>query len=101
MISKHLGVRYVYEEEKQAVGSRQQGAERTALTPDALAVLPSDVFDGFEQAVEQVNPKMIAGAIEAIQPHNASLANALARLADEFHYDQILRYIQEAKENKA
>ncbi len=47
-----------------------------------------------EHGVQEVNPALLFEVIEQTRQHDAALADALARLTDDFEYDEILRVIQ-------
>jgi PAS domain S-box-containing protein len=98
MMAKYLGVRYKYEEEKQATDSEKRVTEKEALTPEALAALPHEVFADLEQALAELDPKRITQAIEAICVHNAPLSDALAALAHKVKYRELLNWIEKAKQ---
>jgi CheY-like chemotaxis protein len=94
-MSKHLGIRYVYEESSKVAGSRQRTEE--VLTSEALAALPHNVLENLEHATLDSDVNLIRQIIHDVRSHDAALADALARLAHEFNYDTILKLIQEAK----
>jgi len=102
MIHKHLGVRYVYEEdEKPKVQTCPERSRRgpkskveDMLTPEVLAALPSDILTNLEQATNRSDIQKMLAIIDEIRIHDAAVADALARLAHEFDYDEILECIQ-------
>ena len=98
MMHKHLGVQFIYEETQESKVERRKPKVGEVLTPEALAVLPSDLLMKLEQATDRGDIQLIFSIIDEIRAHAAAVADALARLANEFDYDRILRLIQEAKE---
>jgi len=100
VMAKHLGVRYVYKESKGQQAKDEGQTLTDALMPQALAALPPELLENLEQVAVRLNAKMVDQAIEVIRPHNASVADTLARLAERFQYDQILTFIQHARELK-
>jgi len=97
MISQHLGVRFVYEEsQKSKVESRKLEVE-AVLTPEALAALPAEWLAQLKQGAEEVDPDLLSSAVEQVRRRNAGLANALARLVEDFEYDEILVLVQETR----
>jgi CheY-like chemotaxis protein len=101
MMHTHLGVRYVYQEtgQPESVGDEppvgmQQTDWKAVLSPDILADLPPESLEQLEQAVDTSSMKRIASAIDAIRAYNAPVANALAHLASDFHYDEMLTRIR-------
>jgi len=97
-IREHLGIRYVYEEDEKSKVQSPKSKVEDVLTPDALAALPNDVLMQLEQATDRSDVQLVLNIIEEIRSYNSALADALAHLANEFDYDEILRLIQEAKE---
>jgi len=94
MMHKHLGVRYVYEEsQKLKVESRKSKVEEV-LTPEALAALPPDLLTRLEQATDRGDIQLMLAIIDEIRAYDDAVANALARLANDFDYGGMLNYIQ-------
>jgi PAS domain S-box-containing protein len=106
VLHKHLDIRFVYEEEKQSTidnpfdyaQDRLQSIMNKALTPAALADLPPNVITNLEHAISRSDMELINAIIDEIRHHDATVADALAYLANEFNYDEIFRVIQKAKE---
>ena len=73
---------------------------KEVLTPDAFTSLPPDVLTNLEQATERSDVQLVLNIIEEIRVYDSALADALAHLANEFDYDEILRLIQETKEHE-
>ncbi len=109
-MTKHLGVRYVYEAggpsrgEQKAEGvissgveGRQKAEGIEVLTPETLAVLPADLLIKLEQDTIQGNKDQVLNHIETIRSSNAALADALTQLVNDFEYTKILTYIREAR----
>ncbi|MCP4400299.1 MAG: response regulator [bacterium] len=103
LMTKHLGVRYVYEEQRKAEGvisggveGRQKAERKEVLTPESLAVLPADLLVKLEQDTIQGNKDQVLKHIEIIRSSNAVLADALTQLVNDFEYTKILAYIREA-----
>ncbi len=91
MIHKHLGVLFVYAEE---AGARDTAPQ---LEPGALSALPGELLDALKQGSQRADFILISNIIDRIRGHDAALADALARLAENFEYDKILELIQELK----
>lgn len=96
MMHKHIGVRYVYEEEERLPTKPRQ---EEALSPERLTTLPADLLTRLEEAADKGNMLLIDELIDESRQHNASVAAQLAALAEEFEYDKILTLVQEAKES--
>ncbi len=89
-LHKHLGVRYIYDEPQNA----QESNQTEALTPEALAGLPTDWLMSLEQATIECDLELILTQIDQIRDRHESLANALTALANEFLFNQILDLIK-------
>ncbi|MEG3898773.1 MULTISPECIES: ATP-binding protein [unclassified Microcoleus] len=88
-LHKHLGVRYIYDEPESVPDSTQI----EALTPETVAALPADLLAALEKATIECDLELILIQIELIRDRNDALASALAALANEFHFNQILALI--------
>jgi signal transduction histidine kinase/CheY-like chemotaxis protein len=95
MLAKHLGVRFIYEEKQQAADSRQQTVESKALTPEAIAALPEELRTELQQAVEEVDFDRALRVIDQIHQQNESLAEALAELVKNYHFDILQALFEE------
>ena len=68
------------------------------MTSEILAALPSEWLTELEQAIIQIDMPSIQKAQANIDQVRPSLSKALARLIDNYEYDEILHVIQEAKQ---
>ncbi len=97
-MSKHIGVRYVYED--LAVSSQQivisEGSKIKDLKAE-IGKLPSELLANLAEATELSDIELIDQVIAEIRRHNASLADALAKLARDFEYNKILALTQEGE----
>jgi signal transduction histidine kinase/CheY-like chemotaxis protein len=93
IMHKHIGVSFVYEDPTPRDASRIKDREPDALITAALAELPGEWFANLEQAILNVDLKLIFALIEQIRPGNAELANALKDYINNFEYDKILSLI--------
>ena len=121
ILSKYLGVKYIYENDDQLGADTSEASFNSELTPAALAVLPFGLLIELEQALIELNPMMIAALIEKIRPQNMRVADTLKILAeliekirpqnmrvadtlkilaDDFQYDKILACIEEIASGK-
>ncbi len=64
------------------------------LTPGALAVLPAEWLATLKQGAEEVDVELLSAVIEQIRGHDPTLADALARLVEDFEYEEILTLIK-------
>jgi len=88
-LHKHLGVRYIYDEPE----SVPESTQIEAPTPETLAALPADWLAALEKATIECDLELILIQIEQIRDRNDALASALAALANEFQFNQILALI--------
>ncbi|CAN7198190.1 AAA family ATPase [Pseudoduganella sp. LjRoot289] len=86
LMQKHLGVTFVHQEEGEG------GAAAPKLDAGALAVLPAAQRLALEQGLVQLDTAAVEAVIAEVG--DPSLARALATLASEFQYTQILRLLQ-------
>ena len=95
MIQRHLGVRYLYEKDRQTellAETRKEG-----LLPSALQTLPLDLLERLEQALIIADLSTVHRVIEDIHDYDTTLAEALTRLINNFDYAIILEHIQQIK----
>jgi CheY-like chemotaxis protein len=97
MLTKHLGVRFVYEERQQGAGSREQGARNKALRPEAIAALPGPIRNALKMAAIAVDMDKLLSLIEQIRQENMSLAEALTEVVNAYRFD----LLEELFEKKA
>ncbi|MEG4960788.1 MULTISPECIES: ATP-binding protein [unclassified Microcoleus] len=88
-LHKHLGVRYIYDEPE----SVPESTQIEAPTPETVAALPADWLAALEKATIECDLELILIQIEQIGDRNDSLASALAALANEFLFNEILALI--------
>ncbi|NEP13371.1 MAG: response regulator [Symploca sp. SIO2C1] len=113
VMKQHLGVRYICEkvvaEEKSlptdidsqglasaiglAIQESFQGA--SILTPATIASLPTDWLANFKEATVEGDLDLMLTLIEQIPKQNHHLANALASLAKQFQFEELLALIEE------
>jgi DNA-binding response OmpR family regulator len=91
-IAKHIGVRYVYDEQTSFQDSTKNDA--LVLNSEALAVLPADWLTSFHQATSEGDLDLMLTLIAQIHAQNEPLANALANLADNSHFEELLTLTQ-------
>ena len=93
VMARHLGVRYVYEESiEHGARSKEQPFE-DILTPMALAELPDDLLAELKQAIIDLDVDHIGAIIEQVRGLSAPVADALAKLAGEYQFDEIMERI--------
>jgi CheY-like chemotaxis protein len=88
-LERHLGVAFVYAENSQAATPSDVGVQ-DALSPEALAVLPTDWVRDLHQAAVQGDTDRLCDIVEHIRERNPSLADHLLYLANTFQFEQIV-----------
>jgi len=89
-LHKHIGVRFVYAESTAA--STETKIE--ILTPEAIAALPPDLVANLRQAIYNLDVELMQTLIAQISELNQPLATAIASLAKDFKYRQLLDLTQ-------
>jgi len=87
-LSKHLGVRYIYE------GIPESREQAVLLVPEMLAVLPEALRNELKDALESLEGERIALAVRQVGAYDKKLQEALDRLAGNFDYPAILRALR-------
>ncbi|HEY9603031.1 MAG TPA: CHASE2 domain-containing protein [Allocoleopsis sp.] len=90
VLHKHIGVRFVYAESTAA--STETKVE--IVTPEAIATLPPDLVANLRQAIYNLDVELMQSLIAQISELNQPLANAIASLAKDFKYRQLLDLTQ-------
>ncbi|MEG4502088.1 ATP-binding protein [Microcoleus sp. F6_B4] len=88
-LHKHLELRYIYGEPE----SVRESTQIEGPTAETLAALPADWLAALEKATIECDLELILSQIEQIRDRNDALASALAVLANEFQFNQILALI--------
>jgi signal transduction histidine kinase/CheY-like chemotaxis protein len=100
LMQKHIGVRYIYEEE---TARRNNGGKNgadpcnpspaTCPLPD-LSTVPPELLTELKEAALRADMEMIECLIEEIRSYNPVLSELLTVMADEFEYGKILDLIR-------
>jgi signal transduction histidine kinase/DNA-binding response OmpR family regulator len=89
-LTKHLGVRFVYEETKAQEREKREMPDLRSSISD----LPPALLANLERAVTVGHIDRVFELADQIRAYDAAVADALARLADDFEYARILTLIQ-------
>ena len=105
MLEKHLGVKFIYEDdEKNGEDGRHKpkaGQQNSiADLKSEAAALAIETLARLAESTELSDAAMIDQVIEDIRIENAALADALAIWAENFAYDNILKLIHMAREQQ-
>lgn len=101
ILAKHLGVRFVYEQE-QPQPAGMQPIDEISLSIDALSQvankeLPGNLLAKLKKATIEADLMEVLDLIDQVRSHNPGLADMLADLANRFQYKKLLRIIEEAE----
>lgn len=96
MLTKHLGVRFIYGDVPIQPTSASLEYLHTMLSPTALAGLPPDWRTELQHATIKANLGLILTLVDQIRPQNPRLADGLTNLANNFEYKKILDLIEQA-----
>ncbi|MGK7905580.1 MAG: AAA family ATPase [Hormoscilla sp.] len=89
MMNTHIGVSYVYEEERKT--DEQQGiSDEEVMTAEAISALPGELIASLEQALLEGDLDLMTTVTEDISSQNAPLAAALKTCLDNFEFDKVL-----------
>jgi len=104
MLAKHLGVRFVCEDEPTQAARPKEGFAAAALSKELTAValtqLPAGLVADLQQATIRADFLRIIDLAEEMRGQAPALADALAELASNFQYQQILDWIERAADNQ-
>jgi CheY-like chemotaxis protein len=87
-LTKHLGVRFVYEE------GLLTSAVAESLDTAAIADLPDELLNELEQALVLLDTGAVNRVIEEIRTDHPSQADALGAVARDLQFDRILKMIR-------
>jgi hypothetical protein len=90
-LSKHLGVRFVYEEEPVSLQKKPE----LELGPEHLSALPPELVKELHHAVIGLDPEGIQEFIDQIKHYDRAIGEALQKLASKYGYVQLLQILDE------
>jgi two-component system sensor histidine kinase/response regulator len=100
-LGKHLGVQYVYQASGVSDGQEKSLQVATALTPAALAILPTEWLEQFSRTLRTGRSAQLLTLLDQMPPENADLARALAELVRIHEFDQLLALTTAAREGSS
>lgn len=95
-LARHLGLRFIYEDEK--AGTEIHAA--IALRAKDLTLLESTDLDDLRRAAASADSEFMADVIHRIEADMPDIAAGLKNMADEFRYDRILTLCGENHDNQ-
>jgi CheY-like chemotaxis protein len=101
-LARHLGVRFVYQEEsgdgdRDAPAARRDDGDRLPGLAQDLAALPPEWREALRAATVLGYEERIARLIEEVREEAPEVAQHLARLAERYDHEAILDLIQQAE----
>ncbi len=90
----HLGVRFIYEEEKQSIIANRQAIIAKTFTPETLAALSENCRTGLQEAVERLDVEMTTTMIDQIRGQNEPFAEALTHVMKHCRFDRLQELFQ-------
>ena len=95
MMSRHVGVQFVYE----TVDAMSMTGDiyRHSLTPDMLTALPTELLTQLAETIELSDLVRANTIINTVQDTEPELAALLSRLVNNFEYDTILTAISQSQ----
>jgi hypothetical protein len=97
-LGKHLGVQYVYQASGESGGQEESLQVATALTPAALANLPTEWLEQFSRTLRTGRSAPLLRLLDQMPPENADLARSLAELVRIHEFDQLIALTKAARE---
>ncbi len=94
MLTKHLGVRFLYEEKSTTPTPAPTEDAGASLTADALGALPAEWVAEMHQAAMELDADVILEMLEQIREQYPSLTDTLTRLVHDYRFDTIMALTQ-------
>jgi len=92
IMQKHLGIRYVYEEEMSELASADSTMD--LLTPEMLHTLPDELLVDMEQAALELNVELSKAIIKKIREHDVKTADIMKQMVDDIQFDKLFAVVQ-------
>jgi two-component system sensor histidine kinase/response regulator len=93
-LTKHLGVRFVYDDESAQPDTTEGADAEAVLTSAALIDLPAGTVAELHQAAAQADAELALDLIEQMRSEHRALADALKSLVDNFRFDTLMDLTQ-------
>ena len=94
MLSKHVGVQFVYEQEEASTSAYMKRSQKDDLR-SAIDNIPAELIVHLGESIELGDIKVIERNIKEIRAIDTTLADALSQLADRYQYDDLLKLLRE------
>ncbi|MGD2183641.1 response regulator [Lusitaniella coriacea] len=99
VMSKHIGVRYVYED-LAPQETTANGEELDAISPEKISRLPFEWANNLESALRQGDLELIATLVEQIRTEHPQFAKIVTHYAEQFEFDKILDLLAESHQER-
>ncbi|PID56171.1 hybrid sensor histidine kinase/response regulator [candidate division KSB3 bacterium] len=97
LLHKHLDMKYeegnVVSSDISSAHDLQHRAHSSVLTPEALALLPSDLTAALRQGVKEANITALLDLVQRIRPHHENVADILTQLLKDFDYETLSQWL--------
>lgn len=99
VLTKHLGVRFIYADEEDHATSAggEPYSAGARVTPAALGLLPPDLVANLRTTLGLGKVRLIRQVIDQIREYDAPLADALSHLVTTFRFDELITLIDTLK----
>ena len=94
MMTKHLGVRFVYGESLVTDIPKEDDGDKNILTPERLNALPEELLDALKTSAKRTDPKRSKMVVDQIREHDEPLAEALHGLVKTYRFDIMLKLLE-------
>jgi signal transduction histidine kinase/CheY-like chemotaxis protein len=94
MLTKHLGVEFVYEKDKPE-GMGPKAEDRSISMKEAIVSLPVDLHMDFRQAVESISFDKAMAIVTRIRERDQDLATDLTELLNSYRFDTLQELFKE------
>ncbi|MBD3307716.1 response regulator [candidate division KSB3 bacterium] len=95
LLSKHLGIQYIYEDQEMGGEGDRLYAESPDLTSAILAALPETLRNDLKDAAIALEIDRLRKLIPQIEPYNAALAATLENLVSNYRFDLLLSALEQ------
>ncbi len=94
ILTKHLGIRFIYEADAGDAADKTVAAEESTLSTEAihaiLDTLPAEWTTALNQATQQLDADQMLACVAQIRPEHPRLADTLAQWIKDFEYERIM-----------
>jgi len=94
MLSKHAGIRFIYEQDEAQASAYQKRTQKDDLRP-AIDAIPAELMGRLGDSIELGDIKVIDSIINEIRALDTTLADVLSGLANQYQYDNLLKLLRE------